>query len=344
MGGEAHVSRKFWAARRLAIFGAAAVVLGALLLGVPALASASSEVVNGAHSLCLDAAAQTDGSNGGTVQIWQCVNDANQQWVWNGHELVNGAHSLCLDAAAQTDGSNGGKVQIWQCVNDANQQWTGAGLSFPSGNPAWNGYVTSGGKATDVTASWTVPSVQGCGLVNSAGSSEWIGLGGVNAPLVQIGTRDICGLLPNPVAVWEVLPEQSTPQLIDDCTTLTLCGRVTPGDLIDAEVKYVGGNNYFISITDNDWRWTWSKTVTQPASSATPQTAEWIVEAPGLPLSNFGTVQFTDGRWNSGTGLGDLTSATVYEVDDSSGPQTSVSAISQYGGYGPNFTVTWLHS
>ena len=102
---------------------------------------------------------------------------------------------------------------------------------------------------------------------------------------------------------------------------------------------------YFISITDNAWDWTWSQTVTQPASSATPQTAEWIVEGPsGMPLSNFGTAQFTNCFWNSGTGLGPLTSATQFEAADPSGLQTSVSAISQYGGYGPNFTVTWLRS
>jgi hypothetical protein len=213
----------------------------------------------------------------------------------------------------------------------------------PAGNSIWNGYVTGGTRATDVIATWTVPSVQGCGTPGSAGSSEWIGLGGVNTPLVQIGTRDLCGALPNPAAVWEVVPEQSNPQVIIGCGLE--CGHVTPGDLIDAEVKYVGGNQYFISITDNAWSWTWSQTVTQPASSATPQTAEWIVEGPsGMPLSNFGTAQFTNCFWNSGAGLSPLTSATVFEAADSSGLQTSVSAISQYGGHGPNFTVTWLRS
>jgi hypothetical protein len=109
---------------------------------VPGIASASQitgavlapykaqAIVNQVHGLCLDAAAQTDGSNGGTVQLWQCVDDPNQQWARNGNELVNQTHGLCLDAAAQTDGSNGGTVQLWQCMNDPNQQWVQVGTEL----------------------------------------------------------------------------------------------------------------------------------------------------------------------------------------------------------------------
>lgn len=208
-------------------------------------------------------------------------------------------------------------------------------VGVPKGNTAWNGYV-AGTSATDLIATWTVPSLQNCGLAGSAEAAEWIGLGGVNAPLVQIGTQQICGALA-PTAVWEVVPEQSKPQVI----TCAFSCQVTPGDLIDAEVKYVGGNQYSISITDNAWSWTWSKTVTQPASSAPPHTAEWIVEGPGA-MANFGTVEFTDCMWSSGTGLQDLTSATVYEADAGRGLQTSVGSIGQFGGHGPWFDVTWM--
>ncbi len=83
----------------------------------------ADEFVNQAHGQCLDAAAQTDASNGGKIQLWSCLNGTNQNWVRQGNELVNQAHGLCLDAAAQTDGNNGGAVQLWSCVNDANQQW-----------------------------------------------------------------------------------------------------------------------------------------------------------------------------------------------------------------------------
>jgi hypothetical protein len=73
-------------------------------------------------TLCLDAAAQSDGSNGDKVQLWNCLDDTNQIWD-STTSAVNLDASKCLDAAAQTDGSNGGKVQIWSCIGDLNQQW-----------------------------------------------------------------------------------------------------------------------------------------------------------------------------------------------------------------------------
>jgi Ricin-type beta-trefoil lectin domain-like len=74
----------------------------------PAQVPKTYEVVNQAHGLCLDAAAQPDGNSGGKIQLSSWLDNSNQRWVRRGNELVNQAHGLCLDAAAQTDANNGG--------------------------------------------------------------------------------------------------------------------------------------------------------------------------------------------------------------------------------------------
>lgn len=174
-----------------------------------------------------------------------------------------------------------------------------------------------------------------------AGLGQWIGLGGLDTATitspgpVQIGTVSRCAAgVQLSFAVWEVRPGQSGTQTI-------LTGPVTAGDYIDADVKYLGGNQYSISITDNSWEWTFSQTVTQPASNVAPKMADWIIEAGGPPLANFGTAQFTECYYNNGGGLEPLVSGYTFEAGTSSGNETSVSPISQYGGYGPNFTITW---
>jgi len=88
------------------------------------MAATGVEVINGAHSLCLDADKSGDGSNGDKVQLWSCSGASNQLWTYyaNG-EFVNAAHHLCLDADKSGDGSNGDKVQLWSCSGASNQQW-----------------------------------------------------------------------------------------------------------------------------------------------------------------------------------------------------------------------------
>jgi hypothetical protein len=214
------------------------------------------------------------------------------------------------------------------------QRWQATLFGTPAGNYKWNGYVTNGSSATDVAADWTVPSIAlpKCGVLGNSASAEWVGLGGVNASLVQIGTLEVCGEAPT--AVYEIVPEMPTAQRI---------GLLLPGNKIEAEVKYLGAGQYYLSIIDQSLGWTWHQTVTQPASSATPQTAEWIEEDTGT-LADFGTLKFTNCFWNNGSGLSALTSGTVYTGVNTSGDlETSVSPI-RAGGNGPAFTITWLHS
>jgi hypothetical protein len=93
----------------------------------PATTPTGNPMIDQAHNLCLDAAAQSLSKDGGTVQLWQCVGDTNQQWYAVGNELRNKANGKCLDANWSTDAANGGKVQMWACNNGANQQWVANG-------------------------------------------------------------------------------------------------------------------------------------------------------------------------------------------------------------------------
>jgi len=204
----------------------------------------------------------------------------------------------------------------------------------PVRNKIWNGYVTKTGKRTKIIASWHVPTLK-CGTALS-NASQWIGLAGVNAPLVQIGIESICSTgIQYDYAFYQVVPKQSSGKKI--------IGLVTPGDLIDASVKYLGGHKYRVHLMENAWSWDFTKKVTQPDLGTAPKTAEWIVEAgSGTPLSKFGRVHFENAFFNNRS----LTNrnARIFIADTGSGSKTRVTKISQYGGHGPNFSVKWLRS
>ena len=88
------------------------------------------DLVNHAHGLCLDAAANATTTNGDTVQLWSCWGGANQHWVRVGNEIVNEGGGLCLDATAGGVGTNGDRIQLWSCTGGANQQWIQVGLEL----------------------------------------------------------------------------------------------------------------------------------------------------------------------------------------------------------------------
>jgi hypothetical protein len=205
----------------------------------------------------------------------------------------------------------------------------------PSWNHSWNGYTTHYTRKTKVkavTAEWNVPKLK-CG--NGVNASQWIGLGGVGSPLVQVGTVSTCtDGVEATLAFYEVVPKTNPSAAAPHYLT----GIVTAGDYIDATVNYHGGNRYTVHFTDNSWEWDSAKNVTQPGYSATPAEADWIIEASKHPLANFGTTTFTDAFYNS-TKL--LIKGEKFEAGVSGGLQTSVSAIGQYGGAGPHFSIKW---
>ncbi|MCW6007161.1 ricin-type beta-trefoil lectin domain protein [Micromonospora sp. CPCC 205371] len=67
---------------------------------------------------CLDIS-NASSANGAQAQIWDCHNNANQQFTQNGAALQ--VMGKCLDAPPNA--AAGTRVQIWDCHGGANQQW-----------------------------------------------------------------------------------------------------------------------------------------------------------------------------------------------------------------------------
>ncbi|MCV6638988.1 ricin-type beta-trefoil lectin domain protein [Candidatus Albibeggiatoa sp. nov. NOAA] len=98
-----------------------------------------SRLVND-YGRCLDIHAPDANTNGGQSQIWDCIDDAeNQSWALNDtNELVNGT-GKCLDVDLTQANANGAKVQNWDCNGQTNQEWQFLFINNYNGN--LNGFV-----------------------------------------------------------------------------------------------------------------------------------------------------------------------------------------------------------
>ena len=81
--------------------------------------AASSHEIKGYAGKCAD-----DNGNSSAprtkVQIWNCVNDASQQWSFSNGELKHG--SMCMNDKGT--GGSGSPVILWSCNGAANETWT----------------------------------------------------------------------------------------------------------------------------------------------------------------------------------------------------------------------------
>jgi hypothetical protein len=209
-------------------------------------------------------------------------------------------------------------------------------------NRPWNGYTTNWTQAPKTFyvagASWQVPH-NNCGPIsihqNLSDAGQWVGLGGVGTPVIQVGVTSTCqyGLQLN-AAVWEVTPP--------DVSVNPIIHLVFPGNQMSASVEYLGGGKYFLSLRDLTRGWNWSMTVSGP--DYVPDTADWAVEAGGVPLADFGSVMFTDCTYATGhQGAVFLTGGinpVKFETKGTKGLETQVSGITAGG----TFTVTYLPS
>ncbi len=74
--------------------------------------------------MCLDADSTQPGVNGAKVQLWECHNGKNQNWVLDGSRIRSAGYpGMCLDADSTRPGVNGAKVQLWECHNGKNQNF-----------------------------------------------------------------------------------------------------------------------------------------------------------------------------------------------------------------------------
>ncbi len=152
----------------------------------------------------------------------------------------------------------------------------------------WAGYAINGasGSVTDAKGSWIVPAVT-CPSSGNTYAASWIGIDGSNSGTVeQTGTDGDCS---NGVAKYYAWYEMY-PQFPKNLNLV-----ISPGDVMSAEVQYVGSGKFKLTITDTTTGA--SFTTTQKLGRAQRSSAELIIEAPSsssrvLPLANFGTSYF----------------------------------------------------
>jgi len=220
-----------------------------------------------------------------------------------------------------------------------------------SGN--WSGYGVplEGSGVSDtfsqVSGTWTVPSVTGPAGRGTTYSSVWVGIDGYSSGTVeQIGTeQDWANGKPRNYVWFEMYPNAA----------YQITGfPINAGDSISAQVVYMGettvqtGNGrrkttvqesvFQLTILNN----TQGASYTVPSSYTTIPTpsrssAEWIIEAPSsgkiLPLANYGTVNFSECFAAGVTASGSITNwpADPLTMIDPSGGESDPSALSTDG-------------
>jgi hypothetical protein len=115
---------------------------------------------------------------------------------------------------------------------------------------------------------------------------------------------------------------------------------VQPGDAMSASVAAAGGGVFTLTLTDSTQGWT--QATSQTSDTAQLGSAEVIAEAPSdgtgavLPLSNFGTVSFTNATVDN-TAIGNENPGALTMVSASDVTEATPSALTG----GNAFTVTW---
>jgi Peptidase A4 family len=113
---------------------------------------------------------------------------------------------------------------------------------------------------------------------------------------------------------------------------------VQPGDAMSASVVASGGGEFTLTLTDSTRGW--NQATTQTSATAQLGSAEVITEAPSsgtiLPLSDFGTVSFTDVTADH-TALGNENPSALTMVSAQDVTEATPSALTGADA----FSVTW---
>jgi len=169
----------------------------------------------------------------------------------------------------------------------------------------WAGYAITGNSGVrnfkHVAASWTEPTAI-CTPGSSTYSAFWVGLGGLSHSsdkLEQTGTEADCDAhgVAHYSAWYELVP----------AGPVSLKLAIAPGDSVEASVS-VHGAYVTMHLKDE----TTGGSISKRLHFAHPDlsSAEWIAEAPSncaqtcraLPLTDFGTVEFTGASVKTGNG------------------------------------------
>jgi hypothetical protein len=194
----------------------------------------------------------------------------------------------------------------------------------------WSGYVADAGGYTSVLSGWTQPGADCSGTGGTTDAAFWVGLDGFGSGTVeQTGSDAVCqNGSPSYGAWFEAYP---SPSYGYDAT-------VEPGDQFYAYVS-ASGDSYELVIEDDTQGWYGVQNVT--VSGARDASAEIIAEAPSsggiLPLTNFGTVAFSDAQAN-GDGFSSLSPVQLDMVSSSGALEAETSALPSTNA----FSVTWV--
>jgi hypothetical protein len=216
----------------------------------------------------------------------------------------------------------------------------------------WAGYAVTHRKPfASVTGRWVQP-LATCSDISPTYSAFWVGLGGFSAKsfaVEQTGTLANCaGGTPYYTAWYELYPKPP----------VMLKLPIQPGDTLSATVT-VAKTTVLVWLRDV----TSGQLFTKRLHMARPDlgSAEWVAEAPTgcdvagncatLPLTDFGTVDFTHGtatvKGHKGRISDPAWSATTIELhgdfnDPNHPSQAGANAIpGALGGDGGSFAITW---
>jgi hypothetical protein len=257
----------------------------------------------------------------------------------HGQRAVDTADAWAPGAQAGADGWGRGGYTMMPSPAGAAPSWSWAPSPQAPGTAAnsaavtsqnWAGYASAGsaGTFTSVSASWTQPAVT-C-TATSTFASFWAGLDGDGTATVeQTGTEADCDGGAATYQGWfEMFP--AAPVFYDN--------PVEPGDAMSASVVANGGGAFTLTLTDSTQGW--SQTTSQTSDTAQLGSAEVITEAPSdqtvLPLSDFGTVNFTDATADN-TAIGNESPSALTMVSADGIAEATPSALSA----GNAFSVTW---
>jgi hypothetical protein len=218
----------------------------------------------------------------------------------------------------------------------------------------WSGYAVAdlSSPVTDVTASWTVPSVTSCPLTGNQYASFWVGIDGFSSNTVeQIGTDSDCQNGQEVYYAWyEFYPHFSY--------NINLFS-ITPGDRMSAKVTADAKGNFTLTITDESLlRVPNSFTISKKIPSAARSSAEWIAEAPSsgggvLPLADFATVSYgldytgiantCNATIGTAGAIGSFPAANVYNIVMEDSNSTTKKAVpSQLSSDSSSFSINWM--
>lgn len=207
----------------------------------------------------------------------------------------------------------------------------------------WSGYVLSKQLSTSddydissVSGEWVIPAIS-CAADETSFSAIWVGIDGFRDNTVeQIGTgQDCVDGAPDYYAWYELYPR----------TVRRINMRLAPGDRVAAEVRYVRGDMFNLTLRNmtGDRAILFART---ERSQATRHSAEWIVEAPSLgrvlPLANFGEVKFNNAVATlvAPDGYEQVWQYEAITMFNRGIPKTAITPLSSEG----SFSVAWERS